>query len=320
MAWTSAPHDSQHGGAPRSTLRAVERPRLSPFGLVLLALVTVAWGLSWPAIKVVLAEVPPLTFRAICLVTGGAGVLALARLAGQSLHVPAGAWGRLLVIAAFNIVGWNTFKIYGIAHLPSGRAALIGYTMPMWSTLFSVWLLGERLTVRRGASLVLGMAGVMVLLAADAAGMASATTGVVLMLASAVSWGLSVVLLKRFALPAPTACLTGWMMLAGSVPFVAGAVVLEHDRWRPVTATVGLSLAYSVVIAFMFGYWAWNRVVLMVPVAVSSVSILAVPVISLLSGAWLLHEPLTWRELVAGACILGAIGLVLGSPAARRAD
>src|SRR5215510_13479775 len=157
-------------GAPRSTLRAVERSRLSPFGLVLLALVTVAWGLSWPAIKIVLAEVPPLTFRAICLVVGGAGVLALARLAGQSLHVPARAWGRLLVVAACNVVGWNTFKIYGIAHLPSGRAALIGYTMPMWSTLFSVWLLGERLTVRRCASLVLGMAGVVVLLAADAAG------------------------------------------------------------------------------------------------------------------------------------------------------
>ena len=70
----------------------------------------------------------------------------------------------------------------------------------------------------------------------------------------------------------------------------------------------------------MFGYWAWNRVVLMVPVAVSSVSILAVPVISLVSGAWLLHEPLTWRELVAAACIVGAIALVLGSPPARRAD
>jgi hypothetical protein len=139
-------------GAPWSTLRAVERSRLSPFGLVLLALVTVAWGLSWPAIKIVLAEVPPLTFRAICLVAGGAGVLVLARLAGQSLRVPAHAWGRLLVIAACNIVGWNTFKIYGIAHLPSGRAALIGYTMPMWSTLFSVWLLGERLTPRRGAA------------------------------------------------------------------------------------------------------------------------------------------------------------------------
>ena len=297
----------------------MERSRLSPSGVVLLVLVTAAWGLSWPVIKLVLAELPPLTFRAICLVAGGAGVLALARLAGQSLRVPARAWGRLLAIAACNVIGWNVFLIYGIALLPSGRAALIGYTMPLWSTLLSVWLLGERLTARRASSLALGMAGVMVLVAAEAAGMAGATTGVALMLGSAMSWGLSVVLLKRFALPAPTACLTGWMMLAGSVPFVAGAVVLEHDRWQPITATVGLSLTYSVVIAFMFGYWAWNRVVLMVPVTVSSVSILAVPVISLLSGAWLLHEPLAWRELVAGACILGAIALVLGSPAARRA-
>jgi len=60
--------------------------------------------------------------------------------------------------------------------------------------------------------------------------------------------------------------------------------------------------------------------VLMVPVAVSSVSILATPVVGVLSGMWLLHEPLTWRELAAGACILGAIALVIGSPAAQRAD
>jgi hypothetical protein len=155
-------------GVPRSTLRAVERSRLSPFGLVLLALVSIAWGLSWASIKIVLTEVPPLTFRAICLVVGGAGMLGLARLAGQSLQIPAGAWGRLLAIAACNIVGWNTFKIYGIANLPSGRAALLGYTMPMWSTVFSAWLLGDRLTLRHGASLLLGMAGVAVLLAAGA--------------------------------------------------------------------------------------------------------------------------------------------------------
>jgi drug/metabolite transporter (DMT)-like permease len=53
---------------------------------------------------------------------------------------------------------------------------------------------------------------------------------------------------------------------------------------------------------------------------VSSVSILATPVVGVLSGMWLLHEPLTWREIAAGACILGAIALVIGSPAAQRAD
>lgn len=291
----------------------MERSKLSPFGVALLVLVTLGWGFAWPVMKIVLAEVAPLTFRGVCLVVGGGGVLALAGLGGQSLRVPVRLWGRLLAIAACNIVGWNVLVIYGVALLPSGRAALLGYTMPLWSTLLSVWLLGDPLTVRRGLSVVLGMCGVAVLLGSDVIGMAGAVHGVLLMLGASISWSLGVVLLKRFALPIPAACLTGWMMLAGSAPMVVGALALEHDRWRPVSATVGLGLAYSVIIAFMFGYWAWNRLVLMVPVAVSSVSALATPVVGVLSSVWLLGEPLTWHELAAGGFILAAIALVHGA-------
>jgi drug/metabolite transporter (DMT)-like permease len=295
----------------RGTLRAVERPRLSPFGLVLLALVTLGWGFSWPTIKIVLVEIPPLTFRAICLVAGGAGVLVLARISGQSLSVPARHWGRLVALSASNIVAWNIFLIYGIALLPSGRAALLAYTMPLWSAVLSVWLLDERLTARRGASLLLGMGGVVTLLGTDLAEMTRAVDGVVLMLAAAVSWALGVVLLKRFALPIPTASLTGWMMLVGGAPIATGAAILERGRLRPVTTIAGLGLLYSVVIGFMFCYWAWNRLVLMVPVAVSSVSALAIPVVGILSSMWLLHESLGWDEVAAGAFILGAIALVI---------
>jgi drug/metabolite transporter (DMT)-like permease len=289
----------------------VERPRLSPSGLVLLALVTLGWGFAWPFIKLVLVEIPPLTFRAVCLLVGGGGVLLLARIGGQSLEVPVRCRGRLLALSACNIVGWNLFMIYGVASMSSGRAALLGYTMPLWSTILSVWLLDERLTARRCASLVLGMGGVAILLAADLAEMARAAGGIVLMLAAAISWGLGVVLLKRFALPIPTASLTGWMMLAGGVPIAVGAVALEPQRWQPVTSVAALSLLYSVVVAFMFCYWAWNRVVLMVPVAVSSVALLATPVVGVLSSMWLLDEPLTWHEVAAGGCILAAIALVL---------
>ena len=304
------------------TLRAVERSRLPPFGLVLLALITLGWGFTWPIIKLVLVELPPLTFRAICLVVAGAGILVLARLGGHSLRVPARHWGRLLALAACNIVGWNVLLIYGVALLPSGRAALLGYSMPLWSMALSIWLLDERLTAQRAVSLVLGMTGVVVLLAGDLAGMASAMTGVVLMLGAAVSWALGLVLMKRFELPIPTVSLTGWMMLAGGAPIATAAIVLEHDRWHPVTAVPALGLAYSVLVSFMFGYWAWNRIVLMVPVAVSSISTLAIPVVGILSGMWLLDEPVTWHEIAAGTCILGAIALVLRprSPAGRALD
>jgi drug/metabolite transporter (DMT)-like permease len=290
----------------------VERSRLSPFGLVLLALITLGWGCNWSVVKLVLVEMPPLTFRAVCLLAAGTGILLLARIGGQSLHVPARHWRPLLALAACNIVGWNVLVIYGIALLPSGRAALLGYSMPLWSAILSIWLLDERLTVRRGLSLLLGMSGVAILLGGDLAGMANAVTGVALMLAAAVSWALGMVLLKRFELPIPTTSLTGWMMLTGGVPIAAGAVVLEHDRWRPLTTVPKLGLVYCVFISFMFCYWAWNRLVLMVPVAVSSISTLATPVVGIVAGIWLLHERLTWQEVAAGACILGAIALVLG--------
>lgn len=299
------------GGAFGSTLGTVERSRLSAFGFVLLVLVTLGWGFAWPFIKIVLAEVPPLTFRGLCLLAGGGGVLLLARLSGQSLRVPPRHWGRLLALSACNIVGWNIFVVYGIARLSSGRAALLGYTMPLWSTMLSVWLLGERLTPRRVLSLALGMGGVAVLLAGDLAEMATAIDGVVLMLAAAMSWALGVVLLKRFDLPIPTASLTGWIMLAGGVPIASCAVLLEHDRWRPVSGMAMVGLLYSVFVAFMFCYWAWNRLVLMVPVPVSSLSTLATPVIGVISGMWLLGEPLTWHEVAAGAFIVAAIALVV---------
>lgn len=291
-------------------MRAVERARLPPSGLLLLALVTIGWGFAWPIIKLVLVEVSPLTFRGICLLAGGVGVLLLARIGGQSLTLPRRTWGHVLALSACNIVGWNIFVVYGIAMLPSGRAALLGYTMPLWSTMLSVWLLHERLTAERIISLALGMGGVVVLLGTDFAGMATAVNGVVLMLGAAISWAFGVVLLKRFALPIPTGTLTGWMMLAGAAPISIGALALEHDRWRPVSTVAALGLLYSVLVAFMFCYWAWNRLVLMVPVAVSSVSALATPVLGVLSGMWLLDEPLTWHEIAAGAFILAAIALV----------
>jgi len=295
----------------------VERSRLSPFGLVLLALITLGWGFNWSVVKLVLVEIPPLTFRAVCLLAAGTGILLLARLGGQSLSVPASHWRRLLALSACSIVAWNVLVIYGVALMPSGRAALLGYSMPLWSMMLSVWLLDERLTARRGVALVFGMTGIAILLGGDLAGIANAVTGVVLMLGAAMAWALGTVLLKRFELPIPTISLTGWMMLTGGVPIAVAAAALEHDRWRPLTTIPALGLVYCVFISFMFCYWAWNRLVLMVPVAVSSISTLATPVVGVLSGVWLLHEPLTWQEVAAGTFILGAIALVLGP---RRPD
>lgn len=297
-----------------------KRSHFSRSGLVLLALLTLGWGFNWPIMKIVLRDIPPLTFRGVCLLVGGAGILLLARFAGKRLDIPREYWTRLLALSACNMIGWNVLAVYGVSLLPSGRAALLGYTMPLWSISFSVWLLNESLTARRIAGLALGMAGVLALIGPDLTTVSGALLGVACMLGAAMMWGLGIVLLKRFAIPVPTISLTGWLMICGGIPLMLAALLIEREAWRPVTLYPALGMVYNVVVAFMLCYWAWNRIVLTVPVAVSSLSSLVTPVIGVASGMWLLGEQPGWLELIAGTLILGAIALVLNERQPKSAD
>lgn len=285
----------------------------SRFGLVLLVFLTIGWGVNWPIMKTVLQDVPPLTFRSICLLGGGIGILLLARIVGQPMGIPKAYWGKVALLSLTNVAGWNIFAIYGVGLLPSGRAALLGYTMPLWSMLLSVWLLNDRMTPRKLAGLALGMTGVFVLMSESVGAMSGSLIGVACMLGAAFAWAIGMVLLKRFAVPVPTFTLTGCMMMLSGIPITVAAIALEHNAWRPIGLYPGLGIVYNVFVAFMFCYWAWNRIVLMVPVAVSSLSSLVTPIVGVVSGMVLLHEPLGWREIAAAALILGAIRLVLGA-------
>jgi len=70
-------------------------------------------------------------------------------------------------MALFNICGWNICAIYGVSLMASGRAAILGYTMPIWSVALSVWLLGERFTRRRALGVALGLSGMLFLLGGE---------------------------------------------------------------------------------------------------------------------------------------------------------
>jgi len=284
--------------------------RLPRQGLLLLDALALFWGLNWPVMKIVLSEIPPLYFRGGCLLLGGIGMLAVARISGVKVTIPQGCWRRVLLLTLFNIIGWNVLIVYGVALLPSGRAALLGYTMPLWSAILSVWILGEAINLRRIVGLVLGLAGIVALIGGSLEGMLQAPLGVMCMIAAAWSWALGVVLLKRLPVGMPTSSLTGWTMLLGGIPILAFAIPLESSRLIVPSFWPAFGLAYNTLIAFMFCYWAWNRIVFMVPVAVSSLSSLATPLIGVIGGVLFLGEPLGWREVLASLLILAAVGTV----------
>jgi drug/metabolite transporter (DMT)-like permease len=278
----------------------------------LLAALTLAWGFNWTAMKVALAEVPPWTFRTLCLGLGSGVLFAVLRAGGHRLAVPKGQWGRLWVLALFNITFWNVLVAFGMTMIPSGRAAILAYTMPVWAVPLSIWVLGERLTSRKLLGLVLGMAGLALLV-----GDVFASPGTLLVLGAAISWAIGTVLQKRHPMAMPNGAYTAWIMLLGGVPIFAGALLFEDlGALHGIGLWPALGVAYNVIVAFAFAHWAWIKIATSVPVSVFSISMLIIPVVGVLSGMLFLGERPSWSEYAALLLILCALATVI-RPQAR---
>jgi drug/metabolite transporter (DMT)-like permease len=274
----------------------------------LLAALTFAWGFNWTAMKVALSEIPPWSFRTLCLGLGSAVLFAVLRLGGQPLAVPRQQWPRLWVLAFFNITLWNMLIAFGLTMIASGRAAILAYTMPAWAIPLSVLFLGERLTRRKTIGLALGMAGLALLLRDSFTQFGDAPLGALLVLGASVCWAFGAVLQKRYPMAMPAGAYTAWIMLLGGVPIFACALFL--DDWRVlhgVGLRAALALSYNVLVAFAFAHWAWIKIATAVPVTVFSLSMIVIPVVGVLSGMLFLGERPSWLEYAALLLVLGSL-------------
>ncbi|MDR2786931.1 MAG: DMT family transporter [Candidatus Accumulibacter sp.] len=283
----------------------------SPRMLILMLCVALVWGLNWQVMKVALREIPPVGFRAFTALASGAGLMLIACLMRQPLRPPKGKWPVLILLAITNITGWNILSIYGILLLPSGRAALLAYTMPMWSILLSALWLGNPLTLRRLAGMLLGTAGVSAMMGAELASIAGAPWGVALMVGAAFVWALGLVSIKRFPVVMPTLTFSGWLMLLGGAMSLPFTLFEDISPWWHLSFWPLFAVLYNVFVSLMFCTWAWYSIVRHLPVAVSSLSSLIVPLIGVAGGILLLDEQLSRAEWAGMACILGAVATVV---------
>jgi drug/metabolite transporter (DMT)-like permease len=277
-----------------------------------LAGLTLVWGFNWTAMKVAISDIAPFTFRTLCLGLGSGVLFAFLRASGQPLAIPRDQWQRLALIAFFNITCWNILVVFGISLLPSGRAAILAYTMPAWSIPLSVLLLGERLTVRKLLGLALGMAGMALLVWDEFHRIQGAPRGALLVLGAAFTWAIGTLLQKKYPVRAPVAAYTAWLMLLGGVPIYIGALLFEDfGRLADVSLTSALGATYNVLLAFAWAHWAWIKLATSVSVTVFSLSMLVIPVVGVFSGMLFLGEQPGWPEYAALAFVLGSLATVV---------
>ena len=288
---------------------------LPHFGLVLLIFLSIFWGTNWPMMKIGLREIPVWTFRTLCLFLGGFGVLGMAKTNGLRLTIPRSELWPLILVSLLNITGWHLCSAYGLIYMDAGRAVIIGYTMPVWASILGVFILGERLTLARLIGLVLGIAGLLILIGPNLKGLGSTPLGAIFMLGAAVTWAGGTVFLKYFRWTMPITVLAGWQLILGGIPVIIGALILEpmtvllQASWQAALAT-----GYVILIGNIFCYWAWIKVVDLFPASVASIGTLAIPVVGVLSSAVVLGEPIGFGEIAALLLVVMALSIVMIRP------
>ena len=281
--------------------------------LTLLVLLALGWGINWPIMKAVMAEMAPLHFRALCLAAGAVGLFAIARANRLPIRVPSGAWPRLIAITLFNVAAWNVLAVYGLTFMESGRAAILAYTFPVWGVLLGVWVLREPLTGSRLAGVALGVLGMLMLLGDEIHAVGRSPTGALLLIASAISWAVSTTIMKRWPVDLPTTSLTGWQMLLALVPILSGAVLFEEGSFSPLTLSTWpfWGLVYNALVSSIFCNWAWIKIATHAPISVASLSTLLIPIVGVFSGMLLLGEHPQWSDLAALVLVVTALAAVL---------
>ncbi len=284
---------------------------INSLDLLLILLVTVSWGLNYPIMKFVVTSYPPLTFRAFTFTIGFVLLGAYALRRGESLHIPVSERWLAFKLGMPNMVLWHLGLIYGVTLLNSGRAAIVGYTMPVWALLASVLMFKNTLTARGIMGVVCSLLATFLLARDEMSNFAGQPLGLACTLAAAMAWGVGNAMMKNCKISISSMALTFWMLLLAAICFTVLAFLFEQDRWAWPTWMQFAAIFYAGAVTFAISYVAWFRVARKLTPVASGLSIMLVPMVGLTGGYWMLNEVVGLADITALFLILLAMAIVL---------
>ncbi|MGH6712260.1 MAG: DMT family transporter [Bradyrhizobium sp.] len=279
--------------------------------LVLFAVIVLAWGLTWPVTKILVQSVTPLWITAIrsAIATVALAILLLVR--GEMIVPRRGDLPVIFVNSIFHLVAFSALVAFGLQFAAVGRSIVLGYTTPLW-VMPAAWLfLGERMTPSRSLGMVVGLAGLAVMFNPFAFNWSDANTlaGSGCILLAALCWAVSIVYVRAHRWISTPFQLGFWQTLLATLVVSVLALLKDgvpHLTWN--AQLVGLFL-FSGIIGTALAYWAMATVNRSLPAAVTSLGLLATPVIGVASSAFILGEAITTDLIVAMLLILGGIAI-----------
>ncbi|MDQ1748284.1 MAG: hypothetical protein QOD07_2547 [Frankiaceae bacterium] len=291
--------------------------------------VYLVWGSTYLAIRVVVhpshgAGLPPLLAAGVRF--GVAGLLMLLLTVrrppadGQPDPLGRRQWFAATVVGTALLLGGNGLVSLAEKRVASGPAAVIIATVPIWAAVVGALMGQGRVTLRHGAGLVLGFAGVAALVIGSGSGRAD-VTGVLVLVGAALSWAAGSVWSRTAPLVRRPLVMTGMEMLCGGIACALAGLAsgelgqLHLDR---VPAQSWLAIGYLAIVGSMVGYTAYVWLLGNAPLPLVTTYAYVNPLVAVLLGALLLHEHLSARTAVATVAIVSGVVLMVRRPHDRR--
>lgn len=289
--------------------------------LVAYLVVCVFWGSTYLAIRVGVGELPPFLFAGLRFLAAGLILLAGALAFGDRLPRRAVDWRTLAIVGVFLLAGGNAFVVWAEQYTPSGVASLFVVTVALWMAFFDAVIPGGAgdLNWRVIAGLALGFLGSALLVGASPAELLHADLrGPLALTGASASWSLGSVYAKRH--PTQTSPYVGaavQMIAGGTVVALAGTALGEWHTWHLSAKGLG-AIVYLVIFGSILGYSAYSYALRHASPTVVGTYAYVNPVIAVLLGWAILHEPVTERTFIAMALIIGAVVWIQFSHKLRR--
>jgi drug/metabolite transporter (DMT)-like permease len=288
-----------------------------------LATVYVVWGSTYLGIALAIETLPPLLMGGVRFIVAGSILYAVARrFDGTAARPDRRQWGAALVTGTLLLSIGNGGVSWAQQTVPSGVAALVIASIPLWIVVLDRVFFGARLTWRAGLGVAVGFAGMAVLVGPGASGGVDAGGGVVLVLAAA-GWATGTLLSRGQTLTVPPLVGAGMQMLAGgAVLLVVGAATGELGdlRLSEVSARSLGGLVYLILFGSLLAFSAYVWLLRNARTSLVATYAYVNPVVAVALGWAVLGEAIGVRVLLAGGVIVAAVALIVSAAPARRSE
>lgn len=283
---------------------------------VSLGVLYTVWGSTYLAQRVAVSSFPPLQMMALRFLVAGGLLFGWLRARGTPAPTPAQWRAAALSALPLLVTGMGAAAV-GIKRVPSGLAALMFGSVPLWTSLVDrLW--GGQLRRAEVLGLFAGFAGVA--LVSLRGGLSGDPAGALILLGAAASYSLGAVATRRLPL-SPGIQGTASQMLAGGA-MLMGLSLAAGERFSTPTPRAAFALGYVTVLGSLVAYVAFGYLLRTVRPALATSYAFVNPIVALALGALLAGERVTAVDLLGLLLVLSAVGMVaLGSARApRRAE